>query len=271
MPKVINKPFLKWAGAKTRLTPRICKVLPSGNVLIEPFIGSGAVFLNTDYPQYILADINPDLINLYKILQKEQDKFIKYASKFFTTSSNNSEVYYQNRELFNKTKQGEKRAALFIYLNRHGYNGLCRYNKSGLYNVPFGRYKKPYFPAEEMSFFAKKSSNAIFVCKDFADVMEDSVAGDVIYCDPPYVPVSDTSFFTQYAHQDFAIQCQQRLVELARKISAKGTSVVISNHDNKLTRELYQDAKIESFLVQRYISCKGSERKKAKELLAIYP
>ena len=138
------RPFLKWAGNKYRIIDQIRRKLPQGKRLIEPFVGSAAVFLNTDYERYLLTDTNADLIELYKLLKKEGKDFIEYSNSFFTDKNNNEEHYYNYREVFNTTDDCALKSALFIYMNRHGYNGLCRYNSQGKFNVPFGSYKKPY-------------------------------------------------------------------------------------------------------------------------------
>ena len=264
------RPFLKWAGGKFRLIGRINKALPDGNKLIEPFLGSGAVFLNTDYDKYLLGDINPDLIDLYTYLKEEGDKFIIYAQNWFVNQENNKIAYYKWRETFNQSSDRREKAAIFLYLNRHGYNGLCRYNGSGQMNVPFGRYKKPYFPADEMHAFALKAKKATFVCSGFDQLMNRARKNNVVYCDPPYVPLSDSANFTNYAQQGFGLDNQLQLAMKAYKLSQRGIAVVISNHVNALTQELYQHAKISSFPVRRTISCKGSKRNEVIELLASY-
>jgi len=217
-----------------------------------------------------LGDINPDLINLYKILKKERGKFIAYAKTFFIPQNNHQAVYLDYRYQFNNGLSGRERAATFLYLNRHGFNGLCRYNQSGGFNVPFGRYKKPYFPEKEMRMFIQNFKTAKFVCEDFASLMNRARRGDVVYCDPPYVPLSPTASFTSYAAQGFSYDQQVELAYRAEHLSDRGVKVVISNHDTPITRDIYQDAKIESFPVRRFISCDGANRGKAKELLAIY-
>ena len=141
-----SKPFLKWPGGKYRLVEKICTKLGPGKRLIEPFVGSGAVFLNAPYNKYLLADNNSDLINLYIILHQEGNGFIEYARGFFQPEFNTADAYYSFRTAFNDSNDIRLKAALFIYLNRHCYNGLCRYNRSGGFNSPFGRYKKPPFP-----------------------------------------------------------------------------------------------------------------------------
>jgi DNA adenine methylase len=264
-----SRPFLKWAGGKYRLLDKLAPHL-SGAKLIEPFVGSGAVFLNQNFERYLLADINPDLINLYTLLKKERGKFIEYARSFFCDQNNSQAQYLQFRQEFNSGLTGRRRAALFVYMNRHGFNGLCRYNKSGGFNVPFGRYAKPYFPEKELHHFIQKAKNAKFVCGDFAAIMSRARRGDVVYCDPPYVPLSPTSSFTSYAAQGFSYDQQVELAYRAKHLAGRGVKVVISNHDNVITRKIYEDAEIESFPVQRFISCDGNKRGAAKELLAIY-
>ncbi|MGD8484718.1 MAG: Dam family site-specific DNA-(adenine-N6)-methyltransferase, partial [Thioalkalispiraceae bacterium] len=185
------RPFLKWAGNKFRIMNQIHKLLPAdGKRLIEPFAGSAAVFLNTNYARYLVCDTNPDLINLYNTLKKEGPDFIRYCKRYFTEKNNSAEKYYYYREQFNQTSDIRKRSALFVYLNRHGYNGLCRYNASGGFNVPFGRYQRPYFPEKEMLFFHRKAKRASFKVASFENIMRKARQGDVIYCDPPYVPLS---------------------------------------------------------------------------------
>jgi DNA adenine methylase len=264
------KPFLKWAGNKFQIIERIKTVLPAGSRLIEPFVGSGAVFLNTDYPKYLLADINPDLINLFKILKLEKAKFINYAKKYFAEKYNTETAFYQLREKFNRTQDIVLKSALFIYLNKHAFNGLCRYNASGLFNTPFGRYKKPYFPEKEMLFFAEKAQNAIFKCENFTEIMSGAEQGDVVYCDPPYVPLSTTANFTSYNKGGFNLDQQQALCQLAEKLAQKNIPVIISNHDTDFVQILYKNAEKIAFDVQRFISCNGAGRSKAPELLAVF-
>lgn len=264
------RPFLKWAGNKYRIIERVQARLPQGRRLIEPFVGSAAVFLNTEYPRYLLADSNKDLIDLYQFLQAEGTDFIKDCARLFTPDHNNSEAYYRLRDEFNACTDPRQRASLFVYLNRHGYNGLCRYNAKGGFNVPFGRYKNPYFPAEEMLAFHHKAQRAVFHHEDFEKSMRRARAGDVVYCDPPYVPLSSSSNFTTYSAGGFSLKQQEKLAQLAERAVARDISVLISNHNTEFTRQTYDAARIESLSVQRYISCHGHKRGKADELLALY-
>jgi len=264
-----TRSFLKWAGGKFRLLDKLEPHL-KGRKLIEPFVGSGAVFLNLPFDRYLVGDINPDLISLYSFLKKDKKRFIDYCQRFFIPENNHQSQYLAYRLEFNNNPPARRRAALFVYLNRHGFNGLCRYNRSGGFNVPFGRYKKPYFPEKEMLHFIQQSKKVKFVCGDFAFLMNRAREGDVVYCDPPYVPLSPTSSFTSYAAEGFSYDQQVELAYRAKHLASRGVKVVLSNHDNAITRQIYEDAIIESFPVQRFISRDGANRTSVKELLAIY-
>lgn len=269
-PTTTVRPFLKWAGNKVRILHHIKAILPPGNRLIEPFVGSGAVFANTGYARYLLADANADLIALYRHLQEEGHVFIDYCRSFFTPDNNTNDAFYRLRARFNETADAREKAALFLYLNRHCYNGLCRYNASGGFNTPFGRYARPYFPAAEMAHFHEQSRRAEFICAGFRETMESARPGDVLYCDPPYVPLSQTANFTSYSADRFGPGEQRDLARLAEMLAARGIPVVISNHNTEFTRRQYAQAQIVAFDVRRTISCDASNRGTASELLAIF-
>lgn len=264
---------LKWAGGKKKLVDDIKGLLPLKNKkrLIEPFVGGGSVFLNMEFEDYLLVDMNKDLINLFNIMKNDSSKFIVEAEHYFQSQYNIPEKYYELRKEFNASADPFYRSLIFLYMNRHGYNGLCRYNKSGGYNVPFGRYKKPYFPKAEMELFAEKSQRAEFMQGDFTVAFSQAEVGDVIYCDPPYSPINRTSNFTSYAGNTFDDQEQIRLVACVEEAARKGIPSLISNHDVKFTREIYSGAtKIAKLKVQRSISRKGQGRVKIGELMALY-
>lgn len=267
-----HRAFLKWAGGKYGLSEAIGKLLPKGDRLIEPFVGAGSIFLNSDYQDYLLNDINQDLINLYNHLKNMPQQFIDDSKKLFCPETNQAEAYYQFRAEFNSCTDTYQRSLLFLYMNRHGFNGLCRYNKSGGYNVPFGKYKKPYYPEAELEFFAEKAQKATFVCKGYRDMFSESKSGDVIYCDPPYVPLSKTANFTSYAGNGFGLDEQADLANAAEEVShGKAIPVLISNHDTIWTRKIYANANnIKSINVARTISQKGAGRKKVAELMVLY-
>lgn len=265
-----TRPFLKWAGNKYHCLNALLSVFPKANRLIEPFTGSASIFLNTEYDSYLLGETNYDVINVYSQLKNTGEVFIHFCQQYFTKANNTEAVYYTFRERFNQSQDLKERAALFLYLNKHGYNGLCRYNSSGIYNVPFGRYLTPYFPSKEMLYFLQKCTKATFLCSDFQKTFKEAMPGDLIYCDPPYVPLSKTASFVGYTKNKFTEEDQIILTELASTSAAQGIPVIISNHDTPFTRKLYKQAKIKSFPVARNISCKGHNRVPVKELVAVF-
>lgn len=264
---------LKWAGGKKKVINDIASLLPKKGKkrLVEPFVGGGSVFLNLDFDEYLLMDMNKDLINLFNIIKNQPTEFITDAQKFFDGGNNQPEKYYELRGKFNQSTDSYERSLFFLYLNRHGYNGLCRYNKSGGYNVPFGRYKHPYFPQKELEYFSEKAQKATFMQGDFETAFSQLRADDVVYCDPPYSPINRTSNFTAYAGNSFTDEDQFRLVNCAEQAKKLGIPTLISNHYVDFTRELYKDAnKKKLFQVQRSISQKGKGRIKVQEILALY-
>ncbi|MBU1437632.1 MAG: Dam family site-specific DNA-(adenine-N6)-methyltransferase [Gammaproteobacteria bacterium] len=265
-----QRAFLKWAGGKFNLVEAISGHLPAADVLVEPFVGAGSVFLNTNYSHYVLNDINADLIHLYKFLQSKPAQLIADARLFFTESHNEKANYIEIRQQFNQTQDPYLRSLQFLYLNRHCYNGLCRYNQSGMFNVPFGSYKKPYFPEAELLAFAEKATRATFVCLDYQQLFAQLPKGAAVYCDPPYVPLSKTASFTSYAKNSFNLDDQADLASLSEQAMLRGHDVLISNHDTSWTRKIYQGAELHSIQVGRSISQKGSTRGKVAELFALY-
>ncbi|MDP3269896.1 MAG: Dam family site-specific DNA-(adenine-N6)-methyltransferase [Legionella sp.] len=264
------RPFLKWAGSKYNCLNQIITSLPPAKRLIEPFTGSGVIFMNTNYSSYILGESNPDLVQIFSTLKKNGEPFINYCEQYFNPSVNCESKYYEMRDHFNQSIASKKKSALFLYLNRHGYNGLCRYNSKGIFNVPFGLYNKPYFPRKEMLLFHQKSAQAEFILNDFRNTFSLAQPGDVIYCDPPYVPYAEHTKPLAYTQNKFNESDQIELAELARETAAKGIPVIISNHDTSFTRHHYKAAHIKSFPVARFISCQANLRQPVKELVAVF-
>ncbi len=265
-----RRSFLKWAGGKYRLLDKILALLPKSEKLLEPFVGSGSVFLNSDHEECLLSDCNADLINLYNTLKIEGYDFIDYVESYFTKENNTETKFYDLRERFNHSADSIERSAIFIYLNRHDFNGMCRYNQQGFFNVPYGRYERPYFPKNEMKHFQIKSQRAKFSCNDFTQCMLLADKDTVIYADPPYVPLSDTAHFTEYSQDGFTSEQHQDLAKRARKLAQQGVPVLLSNHDTEFTREAYAGAKMLSFPVSRQISAHAKGRGHVKEILALF-
>lgn len=265
------RPVLKWAGGKSRLLSQVVPALPARRRLVEPFVGGGAVFLGTEFDEYLLADSNPHLIEMYRAVADAPHEFIDLASSYFTEEYLSAERYVEVRQAFNEATDGFVRAAQFLYLNRHGFNGLCRYNKSGGFNVPYGKPSRlPTFPREQILAFAAKASRAKFLHADFAEVMRMTSPGDIVYCDPPYLDRDGAVSFTAYGPNGFGIERQRQLANLAREVASKGIPVVISNHDCATARELYSGAEIRSLSARRSISAAGHGRENVGELLAIF-
>lgn len=269
------RPFIKWAGGKTRVLPDLLPLLPKGDCLIEPFVGGASVFLNTDYSHYVLADINGDLIALYQDAKDDPCTLISHAATLFR-NGNSAQAYEENRRRYNSSVTypfGIARSALFLYLNRHCFNGLCRYNRNGEFNVPFGRYKKVYFPEVEIRLFATKArdTKTVFLDAHFSQTLKyQAKAGRVIYCDPPYLPASDTSNFTQYHYGSFTTDNHQQLAnELLVANRKTGCAVVISNSDTLATREIYQNYQFQEISVSRSVSANGAKRQKAAEVIGV--
>lgn len=262
---------IKWAGGKTRVMPQLLKHLPKADCLIEPFVGSGTVFMNTEYRRYVLCDSNRALINFFRVLTSDTERLIDSARGMFL-GGNSEGRYYDRRALFNTTLWNDTRnpdnalmfAALFLYLNRHSFNGLYRVNQKGEHNVPFGKYAAPYFPADEMRSFAEKANDtkAVFIDGDFRHTIPDvmQLAYDaVIYCDPPYIPASKTANFTAYG-KPFTLDDHRALAAtLLNAQRQHGTRSVISNSDTLETREIYSAFNLHAFSVRRSVSAKSRD------------
>ncbi|HAH96354.1 MAG TPA: DNA adenine methylase [Firmicutes bacterium] len=270
------RPFLKWPGGKRRLVPLLASQAqwPARRV-VEPFCGSAVFSLSIAAAGLVdevwLNDINSDLINLFRVAAFELDPLVQICAGLFVPENNTAERYYYWRKVFNNESDPLQRAALFIYLNRHGYNGLCRFSASGSFNVPFGRYRRPAFPEAELREAAPLLRKARLTELGFEAVLEQCTAGDVVYCDPPYVPLSATASFTAYAPAaPFRSEEQAHLALCAGEAARRGATVVVSNHDTPETRQIYGKHITETIAVRRNISCKGNQRAKAAEIIAVF-
>lgn len=270
-PRTWCRPFLKWAGGKYSLLPELDRLIPAGKRLIEPFVGGGSVFLNSDkHERFLLADVNADLINLYQMLAVVPDSVIGEAIKAFR-HLNDVENYTAIREAFNAQQlNAPERAAAFLYLNRHCFNGLMRYNLDGFFNVGWGKYKAPYFPEEEIRAFRKKSRACVFMTAGFERTLRLAGDGDVVYCDPPYEPIPGTTGFTSYASGGFSWDSQVALAESCVAAHQRGAKVFISNSTAPRVIELYErhGFTLHRVNARRSISSKGSTRETANDIVA---
>lgn len=261
-----NKTILKWAGSKVRIMEQLRPHLPKTKRLVEPFAGSCAVMMNTDYEQYLIADVNDDLINLYLMIQNDTEYFIKKEPEW--TDLNTEFNYKAQRILFNTlNKDSFNHPFRFLYLNRHCFNGLCRYNSRGEFNVPYGHYKKSYYPINEILAFYDKAMDASIVCLEWQDTLSLVEDNDGIYCDPPYMGGRDS--FTRYHTAGFTDADHEALAIALKDINDnQGNPITVSN--SPVAKTLYADLgfTIHEIEAPRTISAKGN-RKPAKEIIAV--
>lgn len=266
-----QRPFLKWAGGKYSLLTELDRLIPAGKRLVEPFVGGGSVFLNSEkHESFLLADVNADLINLYQMLEVDHIRVCSLAKILFERA--NSEVAYKElRDEFNNQRMGApERAAAFLFLNRHCFNGLIRYNRDGFFNVGWGKYEAPYFPEIEIKAFKQKSHKCVFLNAGYRRTLALAGEGDVVYCDPPYEPLPGTAGFTNYAAGGFSWADQISLAENCVAAHQRGAKVLISNSTAPRVLELYDQY---GFILhhvdaRRAISSKGSTRETAKDIVA---
>lgn len=271
VPRNWQRPFLKWAGGKYSLLPELDRLIPAGKRLIEPFVGGGSVFLNVEkHESFLLADVNADLINLYQMLEVDHIRVCSLAKILFERA--NSEVAYKElRDGFNNQRMGApERAAAFLFLNRHCFNGLIRYNREGFFNVGWGKYEAPYFPEIEIKAFKQKSHKCVFMNAGYRRTLAIAGEGDVVYCDPPYEPLPGTAGFTNYAAGGFSWADQISLAESCVAAHQRGAKVLISNSTAPRVLELYEQHgfTIHHVDARRAISSKGSTRETAKDIVA---
>lgn len=270
-PRNWQRPFLKWAGGKYSLLPELDRLIPAGKRLVEPFVGGGSVFLNSEkHETFLLADVNADLINLYQMLEVDHIRVCSLARMLFERA--NSEVAYKElRDEFNNQRMGApERAAAFLFLNRHCFNGLIRYNRDGFFNVGWGKYEAPYFPEIEIKAFKQKSHKCVFLNAGYRRTLALAGEGDVVYCDPPYEPLPGTAGFTNYAAGGFSWADQISLAESCVEAHQRGAKVLISNSKAPRVLELYEQHGFILHYVdaRRAISSKGSTRETAKDIVA---
>lgn len=271
-PRTWQRPFLKWAGGKFSLLPELDCLIPAGLRLIEPFVGGGSVFMNSDkHASFLLADVNQDLISLYQMLAVAPEQVLTHARRMFSLL-NNAESYSKLRDEFNsQLMTSTERAAALLYFNRHCFNGLIRYNLDSQFNVGFGKYRAPYFPEKEIQAFVGMAHNCVFLNAGFRRTLALAGEGDVVYCDPPYEPMPGTSGFTGYSAGGFKWDDQIALAECCVAAHQRGATVVISNSTAPRIIDLYEQHSFELHHVsaRRAISSKGSTRETATDIVAI--
>ncbi len=295
-------PFLKWAGGKRQLLGQLESHFPpeleNGALTryVEPFIGSGAVFFKVfqSYPlrECLISDVNPELILVYRAIQRAVEGLIaqlgEIESRYLVLDeTERRKFYYQIREQYNDQRNSvdydryesawASRAALMIFLNRTGYNGLFRLNSKGEYNVPCGRYKNPrILDADNLRRVSAVLNQVTIHYGDFEAVADFVDHNTLAYFDPPYRPLSETAHFTTYSKEVFDDQQQLRLADFYRHLDAKGAKLMLSNSDphnidpqDDFFERAYRGFRIERLQAKRNINRDPEKRGPISELLIL--
>ena len=269
------QPFTKWTGGKRQLLPIIKSLMPDNyNNYFEPFIGGGALFFDLSPDKAVINDFNNELINCYQQIKKYPQKLIELLAKH---QENNSKEYYLELRSADRDNRIDKmtnveRAARIMYMLRVDFNGLYRVNSKNQFNVPYGRYKNPKIVDSDLILSISQylnSNNIKILTGDFEKAVQDVVAGDFVYFDPPYIPLSETSAFTSYTHEGFTYEDQVRLRDCFKKLDEKGAFVMLSNSSSPLVEELYKDFNIHKVEANRTNGAKTSSRGKISEIIVI--
>ena len=260
-------PFVKWAGGKKQLLERLKERMPdSYNRYFEPFIGGGALLLGIQPNDAVINDVNKQLLNVYKQLQKNAEMVITEVKKYDSITCD-KEIYYEARDKYNRmileSQFDAVSAALTIWINKHCFNGLYRVNKKGLFNVPYNnKIAGTSMNEDNLRNIGNylKDNNVQIMQGDFENACADAKAGDFVYFDSPYIPVSRTADFTDYTKDGFTYEDHCRLAALYERLSDAGVKVMLSNHNVDLVHELYSKYTIEAVSVKRAINSDATKR-----------
>ena len=264
------KPILKWAGGKTQmlgeLLPRVPKTYGR---YIEPFFGGGALFFSLKPDKAIIADSNPELINMYLQVAHNLDEVIEHLEKY----ENTSEMFYDVRSLDWHMLPKAEAAARTIYLNKTCFNGLYRVNRNGQFNTPFGKYKNPKIcDIDTLRLASEALQKADIICGDYILVLEHyAQQGDFVFLDPPYLPISPNSDFKRYTKEQFYEDDHVELSKMIEILHKRGCYVILTNSNHSLVHQLYNPYKIDVIQTKRHISCHGDTRKGEDVIVTIPP
>ena len=268
-------PFVKWAGGKTQLLPKIRPFYPRPDqyeTYFEPFLGGGAVYFDLRPKSGFLSDSNAELINAYTVVRTNVDSLILRLTRFAERYRKSPEAtYYQVRDEWDEPRRDPvERAAGLIFLNKTCYNGLYRVNRDGKFNVPWGKRKNPTICEREKLLAASDALHrAVIRCTDFHEALSLASSGDFVYLDPPYKPVSKTASFTGYTKDQFTMNDQISLAQALVELDRKGVRFLLSNSFSKDLQSLYRKHAFQLTYVTapRAISCNPKTRGQTKELL----
>jgi DNA adenine methylase len=257
-----QRPLLKWTGGKRALSAEIKPHLLGYRRYFEPFFGGGAVFFDLAPKRAVLSDLNPHLVNCYKVTRDQPDELIKKLK----TLQNSEVTYYKVRE--SEPRSDVAKAARFVYLCTLSFNGIYRVNKAGRFNVPYG-YKQHINPcdADLVRSVSLQLQHCELTCADFEVVARRARRGDCVYFDPPYTVAHGNNGFLKYNEKIFSWKDQERLKTIALGLAKRGVKVVISNADHPSLRKLYEAFKVQT--VERWSIISGSAvgRKKIAECI----
>lgn len=268
----VAAPFVKWAGGKTQLLAKLDAFVPDFDRYFEPFLGGGAFFFHLasrlDFTAH-LSDANSELVNAYNVVKNNVEELIAALERHEKGYRKNRVRYYYRLRSEQPSDKIEA-AARFIALNKTCYNGLYRVNRSGRFNVPMGRYNNPTICDRDQLLKASAAlnySDAMIIVADYKHILRKTRAGDFVYLDPPFMPLSRTANFVEYTKDGFGEKDQKELAAAFRELDKKGCKVLLSNSDTELVRQLYSEFVQSQARVVRAISCKGSMRTGYSELL----
>jgi DNA adenine methylase len=278
------RPFLKWAGGKRSLLKQYESFFKADGLAstsvetyYEPFVGSAAVFFHLQAEgvaqRYVLSDVNAELVNVYQVVRDELDPLIELLIEY--QQRHNRAHYYSVRRRdrdpqWLASASAVERAGRLLYLNRTCFNGLWRVNSRGEFNVPMGQYQQPRIVREELLRAASAALTAVELrASPFDEAVRDAGAGDFVYFDPPYVPLSETSSFTSYAADGFNLADQERLADTFRDLNDRGCRVMLSNSDHPLVHELYDGFRIETVSARRRINSQADGRGPINEVVVL--
>lgn len=236
---------------------------------IEPFLGGGALFFALQPERAVIADSNPELINLYRQVSSHVEDVVCCLQKY----ENTSEMFYYVRSLDWTCLSGPEAAARTIYLNKTCFNGLYRVNKKGQFNVPYGRYKKPKICDAKALYAASYAlQKADIICGDYILVLARyAQPGDLLFLDPPYLPVYGYSEFTKYTKKQFDVEEHLKLAKAVRILHERGCFILLTNSNHPIVRKLYEPYQVDVIQTKRDITCHGSTRRGEDVIVTIPP